>query len=109
MHPQILKNIVHLGTLIGMSISKNSPMLNKKIISISTIMPMNDVLSFYDKRNKINNHIKILFICMEAPPVSEEQLEEVLQWIDAMTFSRATRNLSRDFSDGVLMAEVLKH
>ena len=46
---------------------------------------------------------------MEAPPVSEEQLEEVLEWIDGMTFSRATRNLGRDFSDGVLMAEVLKH
>ena len=46
---------------------------------------------------------------MEAPPVSEEQLEEVLEWIDSMTFSRATRNLGRDFSDGVLMAEVLKH
>ena len=42
-------------------------------------------------------------------PLTDEQLEELYQWIDKIPLSRRKRNLSRDFSDGVLMAEVVAH
>jgi hypothetical protein len=31
-----------------------------------------------------------------------------LDWIDGMAFTRQKKNLTRDFSDGVLVAEILK-
>ncbi|KAK8837656.1 Sperm flagellar protein 1 [Tritrichomonas musculus] len=42
-------------------------------------------------------------------PLTDEQLEELYQWIDKIPLSRRKRNLSRDFADGVLMAEVVSH
>lgn len=45
---------------------------------------------------------------MEAPPINEEEMEQLLEWIDGLSFSRPKRNLARDFSDGVLVAEILK-
>lgn len=41
---------------------------------------------------------------MEVAPINEEQTEEVLEWIDAIPFSRSAKNINRDFSDGVLVA-----
>ncbi|XP_063814705.1 sperm flagellar protein 1-like isoform X2 [Pseudophryne corroboree] len=41
--------------------------------------------------------------------LSEEQLQELYAWIDQVPLSRAKRNITRDFSDGVLVAEVIKH
>ena len=46
---------------------------------------------------------------MEAAPINEEQTEEVLSWIDAIPFSRSAKNIHRDFSDGVLIAEIVKY
>lgn len=46
---------------------------------------------------------------MEAPPISDHEAEEVLEWLETMTFSRTPKNLTRDFSDGVLMAEIMRH
>ncbi|XP_055521983.1 sperm flagellar protein 1-like [Leucoraja erinacea] len=40
--------------------------------------------------------------------MDEESLQELYSWVDAMQLSRAKRNLARDFSDGVLIAEVVK-
>jgi hypothetical protein len=45
---------------------------------------------------------------MEAPPINEDEMEQLLEWIDGISFSRPKKNLSRDFSDGVLVAEILK-
>ena len=42
-------------------------------------------------------------------PLTEEQLEELYLWIDKIPLSRRKRNLARDFSDAVLMAEVVAH
>jgi hypothetical protein len=36
------------------------------------------------------------------------ELEELLKWIDSFPLSRSGRKLCRDFSDGVLLAEILK-
>lgn len=41
--------------------------------------------------------------------LTEAQLEELYQWVDTVPLSRRKKNLSRDFSDGVLMAEVIHH
>ncbi|XP_076972824.1 sperm flagellar protein 1 isoform X2 [Tamandua tetradactyla] len=40
--------------------------------------------------------------------VDEEALHQLYLWVDNIPLSRPKRNLSRDFSDGVLVAEVIK-
>ena len=40
--------------------------------------------------------------------LSEEEQREVYEWVDNFSLSRPKRNISRDFSDGILLAEVLK-
>jgi hypothetical protein len=46
---------------------------------------------------------------MVTPPPCEEgdQLLPILHWIDAFDLSRKKKNLGRDFSDGVLVAEIV--
>ena len=39
--------------------------------------------------------------------LTEEQLRALFAWIDAIPLSRPKRNIARDFSDGVLIAEVI--
>ncbi|KAM8923792.1 sperm flagellar protein 1-like [Pelodytes ibericus] len=46
---------------------------------------------------------------MISREISEEQLQELYAWIDQVPLSRTKRNISRDFSDGVMVAEVVKH
>eukprot|EP00834_Sanchytrium_tribonematis_P001903 NODE_50_length_31184_cov_0.705099.p24 type:complete len:170 gc:universal NODE_50_length_31184_cov_0.705099:2204-2713(+) len=41
--------------------------------------------------------------------ISEPQIQEMLLWIDKIPLSRPKKNFSRDFSDGMLAAEVLKY
>lgn len=41
--------------------------------------------------------------------LSEEQLQELYIWVDSIPLSRRKKNLPRDFSDAVLMAEVVAH
>lgn len=33
----------------------------------------------------------------------------IYNWVDEIPLSRPKRNIARDFSDGVLMAEIVKH
>jgi hypothetical protein len=42
-------------------------------------------------------------------PLTDEQLQRLYTWIDEIPLSRPKRNISRDFSDGVLLAEVVRH
>lgn len=45
-----------------------------------------------------------------CPPVpSDEEAQKIYNWIDTIPLSRPKRNIARDFSDGVLLAEVLFH
>lgn len=39
--------------------------------------------------------------------LSDEQLRALYAWIDAIPLSRPKRNIQRDFSDGVLLAEIV--
>ncbi|XP_060689202.1 sperm flagellar protein 1-like [Hemiscyllium ocellatum] len=43
-----------------------------------------------------------------AAGMDEESLQDLYAWVDTIHLSRAKRNISRDFSDGVLIAEVVK-
>uniref|UniRef100_A0A8C3SPB3 Sperm flagellar protein 1 n=1 Tax=Chelydra serpentina TaxID=8475 RepID=A0A8C3SPB3_CHESE len=40
--------------------------------------------------------------------LDEESLQELYGWVDAIPLSRPKKNITRDFSDGVLAAEVVK-
>lgn len=41
--------------------------------------------------------------------VQEEELHDLYQWVDTVPLSRPKRNIARDFSDGVMCAEVVAH
>ncbi|GFR47034.1 hypothetical protein Agub_g8719 [Astrephomene gubernaculifera] len=41
--------------------------------------------------------------------VHESELQGLYTWVDEIPLSRPKRNIARDFSDGVLMAEVVHH
>jgi hypothetical protein len=43
------------------------------------------------------------------PDLTEEDKQLVYNWIDEIPLSRPKKNISRDFSDGVLLAEVIRH
>lgn len=44
---------------------------------------------------------------MDLPELSENELTEIFNWIDEIPLSRVKKNIARDFSDGVLTAEVV--
>jgi hypothetical protein len=46
---------------------------------------------------------------MEAPPLTEEELNEIYQWVDEIPLSRPKKIITRDFADAVLMAEIINH
>ena len=46
---------------------------------------------------------------MEAPPLTEEELNEIYKWVDEIPLSRPKKIITRDFADGVLVAEIVKH
>ncbi|XP_041368707.1 sperm flagellar protein 1-like [Gigantopelta aegis] len=45
----------------------------------------------------------------EISEFDESELEDLYSWIDGIPLSRPKRNIGRDFSDGVLVAECVKH
>lgn len=44
-----------------------------------------------------------------VPAMDEEELQLLYTWVDDIPLSRPKKNIARDFSDGVLMAEIVKH
>lgn len=46
---------------------------------------------------------------MAAIPLTEEDLHELYLWVDEIPLSRPKRNIARDFSDGICVAEIVKH
>lgn len=41
--------------------------------------------------------------------LTEDELQDLFAWIDKIPLSRPKRHITRDFSDGVMAAEVVKH
>eukprot|EP01112_Ceratiomyxa_fruticulosa_P021911 TRINITY_DN786_c0_g3_i1.p1 TRINITY_DN786_c0_g3~~TRINITY_DN786_c0_g3_i1.p1 ORF type:complete len:287 (-),score=82.45 TRINITY_DN786_c0_g3_i1:94-954(-) len=48
-------------------------------------------------------------ISVSTVPLTDENVQQVYSWVDGIPLSRPKRNITRDFSDGVLTAEVTKH
>ena len=46
---------------------------------------------------------------MDAPPVSEEDLASIYTWVDEFPLTKPKRSISRDFADGLLVAEMINH
>ena len=46
---------------------------------------------------------------MRAPDIDEDEVQMVYNWIDEIPLSRPKRNITRDFADGCLLAEVVHH
>ncbi|KAF4673394.1 sperm flagellar 1 [Perkinsus chesapeaki] len=45
-----------------------------------------------------------------APPLaSDAEIQKLYNWVDEIPLSRPKRNISRDFADGVMMAEIVAH
>lgn len=44
---------------------------------------------------------------VEAPELGDEDMQRIYEWIDEIPLSRPKRNITRDFTDGVMMAEVV--
>lgn len=58
-------------------------------------------LKFFDLKMEENH--------LPAQELTEDELQIVYNWIDSIPLSRPKRNIARDFSDGCLTAEVVKH
>jgi hypothetical protein len=43
---------------------------------------------------------------MDLPELTEEELNDIFNWVDEIPLTRPKKNIARDFSDGVLAAEV---
>ena len=41
--------------------------------------------------------------------LSDKETESILEWVDSVPMTRPKRSLSRDFSDGVMVAEIIHH
>lgn len=42
-------------------------------------------------------------------PLDDETLQRLYAWIDEIPLSRPKKNIARDFSDGILFAEVVRY
>ena len=40
--------------------------------------------------------------------IREDEIKEVYEWVDTFPLSKIKRNIARDFSDGVLLLEILR-
>lgn len=41
--------------------------------------------------------------------LSDEELQQLFAWVDTIPLSKPKKNINRDFSDGVLAAEVVAY
>jgi hypothetical protein len=41
--------------------------------------------------------------------LSEEELKDIYNWVDEVPLSRTKKNIARDFSDGLLTAEIIHY
>ena len=44
-----------------------------------------------------------------AAVLDDRELQRIYSWVDEIPLSRPKRSITRDFSDGVLMAELVHH
>ena len=46
---------------------------------------------------------------INVPELDDDEIQMVYEWIDEIPLSRPKRNITRDFADGAMLAEVIKH
>lgn len=46
---------------------------------------------------------------MDAPPLTEEELNSIYNWVDEIPLTRPKKNITRDFADGCMVAEIVNH
>jgi arginine utilization protein RocB len=46
---------------------------------------------------------------INVPELDEDEVQAIYEWIDEIPLSRPKRNITRDFADGAMLAEVIKH
>lgn len=44
-----------------------------------------------------------------APNLDEEEIQSIYEWVDSIPLTRPKRNITRDFADGVPLAEAVKY
>lgn len=44
-----------------------------------------------------------------APSLDEEEIQGIYEWVDSIPLTRPKKNITRDFADGVPLAEAIKH
>lgn len=44
----------------------------------------------------------------EAPPLEGEDVQKIYEWVDELSLSRPKRNITRDFADGMMVAEIIQ-
>ncbi|XP_001607611.1 sperm flagellar protein 1 [Nasonia vitripennis] len=59
---------------------------------------------FQSKDEQMSEKCEVASIRSENPA----RIEDIFEWIDGIPLSKTTKNLARDFSDAVLMSEILK-
>lgn len=45
---------------------------------------------------------------MDNTELTDKQLNDIYTWVDQIPLSKPKKNISRDFSDGLMIAEVIK-
>ena len=46
---------------------------------------------------------------LEAPELDDEEIQRIYEMIDEIPLSRPKRNITRDFADGAMLAEIINH
>jgi arginine utilization protein RocB len=46
---------------------------------------------------------------INVPELDEDEIQAIYEWIDEIPLSRPKRNITRDFADGAMLAEVIKN
>ncbi|XP_024941740.1 sperm flagellar protein 1 isoform X2 [Cephus cinctus] len=84
---------------------------NIKRKTVKIIHGVLNYIAFAEKDDELQSSHLISMKTMTNEGVERNQsdnVEEIYTWLDEVVSSGAKKNISRDFSDGVLMAEVLK-
>jgi hypothetical protein len=78
------------------------------ILTSTTLLLINN-LNYSLFLHKLSQLLTLLSSSAQAYEIDLKDLQNIYRWIDAVPLSRPKRNFARDFADGVLASEVIKH
>ena len=62
-------------------------------------------IKYYDQDYRV---VSYNYYRMEAPPINEDEMDMLLEWLDRIPFTKGKKNITRDFADGVFVAKMMK-